>query len=213
MKNISVLYLAGLLVAGAPANAESQSTSERQEAAHSSDTGLILKTSDGRQWTGATPRIQIFGPVAGQPEMARISLAVTSGEGERLGVYAELNTSALFQSQWEAQLDGQNATRPGFGVLSLGTRNKPEIADSGKLTISARGARLTGKLQTSVDALNAATFEGSFVVECLVADHALQRPVNGSLSSGAALGLDVNFESGFCQPFQKLQNLAGNRRK
>jgi len=74
--------MAGLLVAGAAANADSQSTSERQKPGHSSETGLILKTSDGRQWTGAAPRIQIFGPVAGQPEMARISFAVTSGEGK-----------------------------------------------------------------------------------------------------------------------------------
>lgn len=194
-KSLATIVVAACALLGA-ARAEDSGLASRAA-------DLVLSTPDAR-WEGAAARLQVFGPAAGRPAVARLSFDAGTDGGRRLGVYAELAPEQLLGGSWRVALDGGKPTAPLLGVLTHGTAGRPVVAGSGTLALDASRGHVSGTLTSDVPALRSATISGSYVVECFVGGDEMGLPANGSLQGGQVLANDEAFRTEFCRRFQGL---------
>ena len=139
-------------------------------------------------------------------------MSAVGPRGRMLGLHFEVDPSELLSGRaWEIELDSEKPTRPGFGVLSYGSRFAPRSVRTGHLTARLKGPRLEATFEAPNDderSFSSAAIGARYVVECLVADSdpsAAGRP-SGSLEGVGAFALrrDEKLESDFCAQFRGL---------
>ena len=200
-RRISLRWVASLVAMASciviyPAAAEDRAPYEPQLL------GFEIEVEGVAVWRGAPAVIELYPALSSHGSapggVARISFDGLDERGLPLGVYFEITPESLRSARWSIDLRGDEATRPGLGVLSYRDARARTVIRHGSLTANRAGSTLSGSFESDSKVLASGDFRGSYTIACFVRI----APATGRLSEGATMWRrDSEFESSFCAPF------------